>query len=401
MPRPAATRPMATCSTASPTRCPASWRPTRCWPGSGAAASRPTPSSLDAVARARADLAAAEERVRAALRRPRRRGAATGRRSVQAATAGRDGGRTVDLRPATGLARRSLASDPLRSGTAITTRPGHRGRTIHMSHTTSLAAPPPHSAPPPSSASSWRPPPWRAGPGPRRRCRGDHRQRSSTYGLDRDQREGIWRTRHRSSAVTASTAAGARAYTSGIDRERQLGGFTYSTEVSTLPQEPTAERAQPTRRRSARTTPSSTSRSAPASSPGSSWPERRRRRLTPEPPRSHAGVTGIRTAPPGTGTPQGVPVLGRVAAVRPGSAVAIRPAPLVCSGARPSPPASSSSVARCSTPSCAPRGPGARDEQPGHGLVDRRGRRSQHRREPRAARQPDRAPGRRRRRPGG
>ena len=30
---------------------------------------------------------------------------------------------------------------------------------------------------------------------------------------------------------------------------------------------------------------------------------RRSRRLPPEPPRSHAGVTGIRTAPPGTGTP--------------------------------------------------------------------------------------------------
>ena len=41
------------------------------------------------------------------------------------------------------------------------------------------------------------------------------------YGLDRTQREG--------------------GNTNGIDRNRQLGGFTYSTEVSTLPQSPAAQ----------------------------------------------------------------------------------------------------------------------------------------------------------------
>ena len=101
-------------------------------------------------------------------------------------------------------------------------------------------------------------------------------------GLDRERREGN---------------------ASSVDRERQVGGFTYSQELSTLPQEATtapvrADHRHP-RQRPRRVHPGRRGH-ARRLRPGRG---RRSRRLPPHPPRSHAGVTGIRTAPPRTGTP--------------------------------------------------------------------------------------------------
>ena len=60
------------------------------------------------------------------------------------------------------------------------------------------------------------------------------------YGLDRDQREGTTDTTAQFPyGLDRSRREGGS--TNGIDRNRQLGGFTYSTEVSTLPQQPAAQ----------------------------------------------------------------------------------------------------------------------------------------------------------------
>ncbi len=83
-------------------------------------------------------------------------------------------------------------------------------------------------------------------------------------GLDRERREGN---------------------ASSVDRERQLGGFTYSKELSTLPQEATTPSpGRPSS--SATTTPSRTSRSARACSRASRWP-------VPLRPSSPAATTAV------------------------------------------------------------------------------------------------------------
>ena len=64
------------------------------------------------------------------------------------------------------------------------------------------------------------------------------------YGLDRDQREGTTDTTAQFPyGLDRSRREGGS--TNGIDRNRQLGGFTYSTEVSTLPQQATKPQAGP------------------------------------------------------------------------------------------------------------------------------------------------------------
>lgn len=63
------------------------------------------------------------------------------------------------------------------------------------------------------------------------------------HGLDRSMREGTTTTGQFPHGLDRSVREGT---TTAIDRERQLGGFTYSKELSTLPQETTEPAAPPT-----------------------------------------------------------------------------------------------------------------------------------------------------------
>ncbi len=59
----------------------------------------------------------------------------------------------------------------------------------------------------------------------------------SIHGLDRFQREGVMAdTTEGNGGVNGLHRLRREGVSGGMDRERQLGGFTYSTEVSTLPQ---------------------------------------------------------------------------------------------------------------------------------------------------------------------
>ena len=59
----------------------------------------------------------------------------------------------------------------------------------------------------------------------------------SIHGLDRFQREGVMAdTTEDNGGVNGLHRLRREGVSGGMDRERQLGGFTYSTEVSTLPQ---------------------------------------------------------------------------------------------------------------------------------------------------------------------
>ncbi len=83
--------------------------------------------------------------------------------------------------------------------------------------------------------------PRHGGPGRRfRRHRrpGDHQlSRRFHHGLDRFQREGVMAdTTEGNGGVNGLHRLRREGVSGGMDRERQLGGFTYSTEVSTLPQ---------------------------------------------------------------------------------------------------------------------------------------------------------------------